>query len=187
MKLPNLAIKRPSLLMLTAVAAGLSTVAHGVSAEPAEEQAAKPAKAQQTRLGNAIQTEIKQRSEKATERARQLDLKEQVIKASEKRLEDKLKAGQADAAAVDAAQGDPAAEEADTINQLARIYQSMKPKQAARVFEQLDMDVQIAVALQMRERATAQILAAMTPASAAKLSMALAGKPAAPAPKIAKK
>ncbi|WP_010410974.1 magnesium transporter MgtE N-terminal domain-containing protein [Citromicrobium sp. JLT1363] len=53
----------------------------------------------------------------------------------------------------------------------------MKPKQAAPVFEQLDIDVQIAVARKMRERSTAQILAAMTPQGAARLSMALAGKP----------
>lgn len=168
-------VKRPSLLMLMAGAAALSTLAHGVAAGTREEEpAAKPAA---TRLGSAIQSEMSEKKKTARERERALDLREQAIKASEKRLEASMQ-GQQEKPEADGAgkSGEKEDEEAATLDQLARIYQSMKPKQAAPVFEQLDLDVQIAVARKMRERSTAQILAAMTPAGAARLSMALAGK-----------
>ena len=174
-------LKHPSLLMLMAGAAALSTVAHGVnaSASTVGEQAADGAAP--TRLGSAIESEIGKRKKTAKERARALELREQVVKATEKRLEANLKAKKEPAPQAQD-KGNPAAtdkqaEEAATVDQLARIYQSMKPKQAAIVFERLDIDVQIAVARKMRGRSTAQILAAMTPDGAARLSMALAGKP----------
>lgn len=174
-------IKQPSLLMLTAAAAALSTVAHGLNSSAYTAQESPP-----TRLGSAIQSEMSERKKTAAERARALDLREQALKASEKRLQNLLRSQQEQkqkqeppAAAQPAGPTKPAApaKEADTYDQLARIYQSMKPKQAAIVFERLHIDVQIAVARKMRERSTAQILAAMTPAGAARLSMALAGKP----------
>ena len=182
-------IKRPSLLMLMAGAAALSTLAHGVSASGTSEEKA-PAKASQSRLGSAIQSELSENRQTAKERQRALDLREQAIRASEKRLKDNLQNQQqrpraeSAAAAKAVATADKAAEEAETLDQLARIYQSMKPKQAAVVFEQLDIDVQIAVARKMRERSTAQILAAMTPGAAARLSMALAGKRPAPPKRV---
>jgi len=175
-------IKRPPLLMLMAGAAALSTVAHGVSASEASQEKAQ-AKAPATRLGSAIQSELRENKKTDRERERALDLREQALKASEKRLKDNLQSQQQQPTTKATAdttkkseKSDREAEDAETLDQLARIYQSMKPKQAAVVFEQLDLDVQIAVARRMRERSTAQIMAAMTPAGAARISMALAGK-----------
>ncbi len=177
-------IKRPSLLMLMAGAAALSTVAHGVSASGTGQE--KDGKAPTTRLGSAIQSEMSESKKTARERERALDLREQALRASEKRLKANLESQQQQPRATqpDASRtGEKSAKEAEEgekYDQLARIYQSMKPKQAAVVFEQLDIDVQIAVARRMRERSTAQIMAAMTPAGAARISMALAGKRQAP-------
>ncbi|MXP10422.1 hypothetical protein GRI68_09560 [Altererythrobacter halimionae] len=179
-------LKRPPLLVLMAGAAALSAVAHGVNAAgPQQEEA--PAKAPPTRLGSAIQSEINENDKTTRERKRALDLREQALKASEKRLKNNLENQQGDAKPEKAGAGarngegtDEETEEARTYDQLARIYQAMKPKKAAVVFEQLDLDVQIAVARRMRERSIAQILAAMTPAAAARVSMALAGKRPAP-------
>ena len=184
-------VKRPPLLFLMAGAAALSMVAHGVNAADKEQQEA-PAEPPKTRLGSAIQSEIKDKEKTARERERALDLREQTLKASEKRLTDNLENQQEEAKSQEttenaqkAGKTDKEAEEARTYEQLARIYQAMKPKKAAVVFEQLDLDVQIEVARRMRERAIAQILAAMTPAAAARVSMALAGKRPAPQPKKA--
>ena len=66
----------------------------------------------------------------------------------------------------------------DQFDDLAKIYQAMKPAAAALVLEQLDLDVQMRVAQRMRERSTAMILAAMTPKAAAALTMALARRQA---------
>lgn len=163
-------IGKPSLLMLTAAAAALSTFANGVAATtpPAQNSA------QQTRLGSAIEADLGARDSAAAKRNRALDIREQAARAAEARLQADLQARQQPAVA-GTKPGDPAADApGEQYDDLARIYQAMKPARAAIIFEQLDMDVQLKVAQRMRERSTALILAAMTPKGAATLSMALA-------------
>lgn len=160
---------RPSLLMLTAAAAGVSAVANAIGAAtpaPAEKPAV-------TRLGVSIQEDMTARDRAAAQRARALDMREQAARAAEQRL--KAAGGTApDATAAGKPNAAAAAPENEHFDELARIYQAMKPKAAAVVFEQLAMDVQVEVAQRMRDRATAGILAAMTPKGAAALSMAIA-------------
>jgi flagellar motility protein MotE (MotC chaperone) len=170
---------QPSLLMLTAVAAALSTVAHGLGAAAPTAPPVVPA----TRLGVSIQQDAATRDQAAAAAARALELREQVGKATEARLKADLDAREK---ATTAGKAD-AAEGGDQYETLARIYQAMKPAKAAVVFEALDMDVQMQVAKHMRERAMAMILAGMTPKGATELSMALARKDAAlPKPTPAK-
>lgn len=166
-------LRHPSLLMLMTGAAAVSMLAHGVSASFAAVGERQPAPAS-TRLGSAIQSEMAERDRTARERARALELREQAMKASEKRLKANVQAQQKQGGKPPVGKQSAGEDETEELDQLARIYQSMKAKQAARVFERLDVDVQVAVARKMRERATAQILAAMTPDGAARLSMALA-------------
>ena len=159
---------RPSLLMLTAAAAGVSAVANAIGAAtpaPVEKPAA-------TRLGASIQEDLTARDRAAAQRARALDLREQAARAAEQRL--KTAGGAASGSPAAGKAGAAAAPENEHFDELARIYQAMKPKAAAMVFEQLAMDVQVEVAQRMRDRATAGILAAMTPKGAAALSMAIA-------------
>lgn len=156
---------RPSLLLLMAGTAALSIVAHAGAAMSAP-QAEPPA----TRMGESIKQSVNERDKAAVRRQRALDLREQAARATEERLK-------ADLAARQEASGRPGAkpvEADDQYESLARIYQSMKPAKAAKVFEKLDLDVQMRVAQNMRDRSTALILASMTPDGAAKLSMALA-------------
>lgn len=156
---------RPSLLMLTAAAAGASVLANGVSA-------ANPAPAvPETRLGASIKQDVARRDQEAARRNRALELREQAARAAEQRLHSN-----------NAAQGSPAHAEMrdpdeERFTELARIYQAMRPKRAAVVFEQLEMDVQVEVARRMRDRSTALILASMSPPKAAALTMAMARLP----------
>lgn len=166
-------IGKPSLLMMTAAAASLSTLAHGVGI--ASEVKAAP----QTRLGSAIAQDMGRRDQDATKRARALDLREKAARATEERIKADLAQREQSEAAAAAGPSAKELNEADQFEDLARIYQAMKPAKAAVVFEQLDMDVQMKVAQKMRERSTAMILASMTPKGAAALSMALARKSAA--------
>ena len=166
-------IGKPSLLMMTAAAASLSALAHGVGI------ASEVSAGAQTRLGSAIAQDIGKRDQDAAKRARTLDLREKAALATEERIKaDLAQREQAEAAAA-AAPSARGQSEADQFEDLARIYQAMKPAKAAIVFEQLDMDVQMKVAQKMRERSTAMILASMTPKGAAALSMALARRSAA--------
>ncbi|MET1754381.1 hypothetical protein ABVV53_02715 [Novosphingobium sp. RD2P27] len=162
---------RPSLLMLTAAAAGASVLANGVSA-------ANPApSAPETRLGASIKQDFAQRDQEAARRARALELREQAARAAEQRLQ---AGGGAPQRA--AANSPPRDANEERFSELARIYQAMRPNRAAIVLEQLEMDVQVEVARRMRERSTGLILANMSPQRAAALTMAMARMPQPQAP-----
>lgn len=175
-------MKRPTPLMLLGLGAAVSMVAHGVAltAAPSNSQG-------QTRMGASIQESIAERDRKAAQRARSLDIQEQALRAAEQRIATSPQ--QAPAATPAAPASAPGAPVGATGNgqmandpaeqqfeNLARIYQTMKPARAAVVFEKLSLDVQVKIARKMRERSMALIMGAMEPEKAAKLSMALAGR-----------
>ncbi|MBS0236560.1 MAG: hypothetical protein JSS50_04405 [Proteobacteria bacterium] len=62
------------------------------------------------------------------------------------------------------------------INGLVKIYENMKPKDAAKIFDSLQMSVLIEVARQMKEAKLGPILAAMEPEKAKDLTVALASQ-----------
>ncbi|HYZ47738.1 MAG TPA: hypothetical protein VE567_02475 [Sphingomonas sp.] len=159
---------RPSLLLLTAAAAGASVLANSVSA--ADPTPAVP----QTRLGASIAQDLSQQDREVARRRRALELREQAAQAAEQRLQANL---QGPPAAAGARPGAPADPNEDRYADLARIYQAMRPNRAAAVFEQLEMGVQVEVARRMRERSTALILASMSAQGAAALTMAMARMP----------
>jgi flagellar motility protein MotE (MotC chaperone) len=112
-----------------------------------------------------IEQDMSERDVAQLRRSRGLDLREQAQRAAEARLQAELDQRRPGVSA-------PAPDA--QFDELARIYQAMKPAKAALVFEQLAMDVQMKVAKKMRERSTAMIMASMSPNGAAALSMALA-------------
>jgi len=164
-------IRRPSLLLITAGVAGIAAIGNGVNAASPPESSVMP----KTRLGVAITQDLNVRDQAATRRDRALDLREQAARAAETRLKAELEAGKPADPVIDPLTGKPVVVK-DQFTDLAKIYQAMKPASAAIVFEQLDMDVQMKVARQMKERSIALVMASMTPKGAAALSMALARK-----------
>jgi flagellar motility protein MotE (MotC chaperone) len=54
------------------------------------------------------------------------------------------------------------------------MYEAMKPKDAARVFDRLGHDVLVPVVMQMNPRKMSEVLAVMSPEAAEKLTVALA-------------
>ena len=54
------------------------------------------------------------------------------------------------------------------------MYEAMKPKDAAKIFDRLSHDVLVPVVLQMKPAKMAEVLAVMTPETAEKLTVALA-------------
>jgi flagellar motility protein MotE (MotC chaperone) len=77
---------------------------------------------------------------------------------------------------VDAKQGDRDSAEAQGLKKLVIMYENMKPREAARVFDRLGADVLVPMVLQMNPRKMSEVLAAMTPESAEKLTVALANR-----------
>jgi flagellar motility protein MotE (MotC chaperone) len=65
-------------------------------------------------------------------------------------------------------------EEEERILSLVKIYEGMKPKEAARIFNTLKMDILLSVVSRMTERKSSAIIASMDPDQARKLTILLA-------------
>lgn len=169
---------RPSLLLVTAVAAGASALAQTASLGAQEQKPKAPADAQ-SRLGNIIGQDISERDRAFAQRARAMDLRERSLRAAE----EQVKSGAGQPAGAAASTGDAAGVVVpQPIEELARIYQAMKPARAAAIFSALEPDVQTQIARQMRNRSVALLMANMEPGAAARLSMRLAGRNPNPVP-----
>ena len=59
------------------------------------------------------------------------------------------------------------------LQSLVKLYQNMKPKDAAQVFEEMDMDVLLDIVERMNERKAAPILALITPTRAKEVTYEL--------------
>ncbi len=117
---------------------------------------------------------LKERRDTLEERSRELDLRENLLKATEKKIEEriddlKVAEGKADITGTARAKA-----EKDNMRPLVIMYEAMKPKEAARVFEKLDIKVLTQVTLAMNPRKMSEVLAAMSPESAERLTTALA-------------
>jgi flagellar motility protein MotE (MotC chaperone) len=62
------------------------------------------------------------------------------------------------------------------MDSLVKIYEAMKPADAARIFDNLDMDVLLQVVTRMKESKTAPVLAQMDAARAKELTLQLADR-----------
>ena len=69
------------------------------------------------------------------------------------------------------------------MKKLVKIYENMKPKDAARIFEQMDMAILLDVVERMREVKAAPIMAHMSPVKAKTVTTAMAQHRALPKPK----
>ena len=63
--------------------------------------------------------------------------------------------------------------ENEKIKSLVKVYEAMKPQDAAKIFEQIDMDILLSVAVHMKEAKLAQILSKMNPEKAKELTVEL--------------
>ena len=122
---------------------------------------------------DVLQRLAKRRTE-LDERARALELREGILKAAEQRMDQKIEELKKIQAAVEDLVRKRDAEHEEKIQSLVKIYETMKPKDAARIFEQLDLPILLDVIERMREAKTAPIMASMDPAKAKGVTAALA-------------
>ncbi len=110
----------------------------------------------------------------AGDKARQIELRERLAEAAEKRIDGKLAELKSQQVQV-GQQAQLRKQQADQqFASLVKLYEAMKPKDAARIFEKLDMSVQLAVSTRMREQRMAAIMAEMSSDSARSLTMQMA-------------
>ncbi len=107
-------------------------------------------------------------------REKELDMREQVLKVTEKRVQEKMSEIKKVQKNVDAALKVYDDKQDKQLESLVKVYETMKPADAARIMDTLDMNVLIEVAQRMKERKIAPIMAAMDAATAKKLTVELA-------------
>ena len=101
-------------------------------------------------------------------------MRENLLKATEKRLDAKVAELKDAEARVNTAMGKRDKAEAERFKSIVAMYENMKSKDAARILERLDMKILVEVATQINPRKMSEILAQMTPEAAERLTVELA-------------
>ncbi|MGY8992356.1 MAG: MotE family protein [Rhodospirillales bacterium] len=117
--------------------------------------------------------QLADRREQIEGRTRELDLREGLLKAAENRIGKKIQEMKALQVTIKSLIKKHDTEQDAKLNSLVKIYQNMKPKDAARIFEELELEVLLMVAERMRERKLAAIMAKMNPVKARELTIEL--------------
>lgn len=107
-------------------------------------------------------------------RSQRLDTREFLLQATEKRIEAKLDDLRQMQNTISALLKTHDKEQEAKFRSVVKIYETMKPKAAARIFEQLDMTVLLNVIERMREVKASAILSRMSSEKAKSVTVALA-------------
>ncbi len=127
---------------------------------------------------------LSERREGLEQRARELDMREGLLKAAETRIDKKVGELKDLQGSIDALLKKYNEQEEAKMASLVRIYENMKPKDAARIFEQLDMPILLDVIERMSERKIAPIMAEMAPDKAKSVTAELAQRRQIPQPTV---
>lgn len=111
------------------------------------------------------------------EREQDLRVREQLLEAAERRLEERLAELEALEQRVSAFSDEQEERESEEIGRLVQVYSAMRAKDAAAIFDLLDLPILMEVANAMNPRKMADILGQMNPEAARRLTIALAGTP----------
>jgi flagellar motility protein MotE (MotC chaperone) len=122
----------------------------------------------------AILERLQSRRQELETRAREIDIRESLLKEAEKRIQSKVEEMKAfDAKA--ASEKDQQAEAGNArFKGLVTTYEAMKPKDAAKVFDRLEMSVLIEIASKIAPRKMSDIMGLMQPDAAERLTVELA-------------
>lgn len=106
-------------------------------------------------------------------REKQFDLRQEILKASEARLQRKVEDLKALEASIKSLKEEREEKRNEELRDLVIMYESMKAKDAARIFNRLDLDILLQVARQMKPRKMADVMARMSPEASERLTVAL--------------
>jgi len=113
-------------------------------------------------------------------RERDLDMRENLIAAAEKRVDGKIDSLKQLQTTIQALLMQRDTAEQKQVDSLVKTYSDMKPKDAARIFDTLDDNVSLSVAALMKPDVLASILGNMQVEAARKLTVRLANRLKAP-------
>jgi flagellar motility protein MotE (MotC chaperone) len=122
----------------------------------------------------AILERLQSRRQELEQRAREIDIRESLLKAAEKRIEGKVEELRAIEQRATAEKEQTAEAENGRFKGLVTTYESMKPKEAAKLFDRLEMGVLIEIASKIAPRKMSDIMGQMSPDAAERLTVELA-------------
>ena len=124
----------------------------------------------------ALLERLQARRQELDARARDLDMREGLVAAAEKKLAARIEELKQVESQITSATTRKDEAEVARFKGLVMMYENMKPKEAARIFDRLDMSVLLDVAAQINPRRMSDILAQMAPEAAERLTVELASR-----------
>jgi flagellar motility protein MotE (MotC chaperone) len=122
----------------------------------------------------AILERLQARRQELDARAREIDIRESLLKAAEKRIESKVEELKGVESRISTATEQKTEADAARFKGIITMYEAMKPKDAARVFDRLEMSVLFEIASQIAPRKMSDILGLMSPEAAERLTTEMA-------------
>jgi flagellar motility protein MotE (MotC chaperone) len=122
----------------------------------------------------AILERLQSRRQELEARAREIDIRESLLKAAEKRVESRVEELKATESRISTATEQKTEADAARFKGIVTMYEAMKPKDAAKVFDRLEMPVLIEIASQIAPRKMSDILGLMSTEAAERLTVEMA-------------
>jgi flagellar motility protein MotE (MotC chaperone) len=124
----------------------------------------------------AVLERLQTRRQELDTRNRELEMRESLIRAAEKRLEDKVAELKDTESRVNTALGTRDKMGTERFKSIVSMYENMKAKDAARIFDRLDMKILVDVSTQINPRRMSEIMGQMSPDAAERLTVELANR-----------
>ncbi len=126
---------------------------------------------------------LSKRREELDALEKRLEERNDMLTAAEKRVDEKVSELKTLQTTIESLLVQHNQQEQQQLRSLVKIYEVMKPKDAAKVFEQLEMPILLDVIERMKERLAAPVLAQMSPGRAKEVTVELAQRRQLPIPK----
>jgi flagellar motility protein MotE (MotC chaperone) len=122
----------------------------------------------------AILERLQSRRQELEARAREIDIRESLLKAAERRIDSRVEELKAVESRITTATDQKTETDAARFKGIITMYEGMKPKDAAKVFDRLEMSVLFDIASQIAPRKMSDILGLMAPEAAERLTVEMA-------------
>jgi flagellar motility protein MotE (MotC chaperone) len=142
--------------------------------QPESKAPAAAAPADMSRAEMDVLQNLSTRRLELDERARELDMRENLLKASEQRVDERISELKGIEKNIQDLLQQRDQAQAAQLASLVKVYENMKPADAARIFDKLDMAILLPVAQKMKPAKIALVLAAMDADAAKRLTINLA-------------
>lgn len=114
------------------------------------------------------------RRDRLDQRERELDERESLLAAAEAQIAERIRGMEALRRSIEELVLRKEAQDEQQISRLVTVYEKMKPKDAARIWDELEMPILLEVAFRMKENLTAAVMARMQSDRARDLTRELA-------------